>query len=135
MSFTPWTVEGVGISVNTFAHRIDEEKLFHKIQEVTHTSLEGREEDPLEDLILDVFGYSDYYIDPEEYPGLLFGYCAEERFIFFPPAMPWQRKENEPKTLEEVHQMIVKLVCSITDMTADEVLKEIDDDLLVVDES
>lgn len=50
-------------------------------------------------------------------------------YLYYPPSMPWERSENEPESLEEVHYRIVMAVQKLADMTEAEIETLIDDDL------
>ena len=53
-------------------------------------------------------------------------------YLYYPPSLPWQRTENDPQTLEEVHRRIIKAVQRVTDLTSEAIEVMIDDDLYVV---
>ena len=45
------------------------------------------------------------------------------------PTYPWERADNEPTSIEEVHERIVAAVLCLCDMTAEQVNALIDDDI------
>lgn len=46
--------------------------------------------------------------------------------------MPWHRRENEPRSVEEVHGRIIDAVMEVTDLSEAEIEAMIDDDIYSV---
>lgn len=53
-------------------------------------------------------------------------------YFYYPPSMPWELREDDPKTIDEVHRRIVTAVQKVTDLSEAEIEEMIDDDLYVV---
>lgn len=45
------------------------------------------------------------------------------------PSYPWERTENEPSSIAEVHERVIKAVLRLCDMTREQVETLIDDDI------
>lgn len=53
-------------------------------------------------------------------------------YFYYPPSMPWELREDDPKTIEEVHQRIVAAVQKVTGLTADNIESMVDNEIYVV---
>lgn len=52
-----------------------------------------------------------------------------ESYFYYPPSYPWERTENEPSSIAEVHERVIKAVLRLCDMTREQVETLIDDDI------
>lgn len=52
-----------------------------------------------------------------------------ESYFYYPPSYPWERTENEPSSIAEVHERVIKAVLRLCDMTREQVEALIDDDI------
>lgn len=143
MSVSYWVIEGIGIDADQVEPFINKKKLANMLLRKCpnheglmriHTN-QAYDELNVEDFL---------YGTPFENLGELLVYCddtyslvygddgADSSYFYYPPSMPWNRRDNEPDTLEEVHRRIIKAVRSITDLSAADIEKMIDDHLYVV---
>jgi len=53
-------------------------------------------------------------------------------YFYYPPSMPWEMRETEPKSVLEVHDRIIAAVQKVTDLDAETINQMIDDELNVV---
>ena len=53
-------------------------------------------------------------------------------YFYYPPSMPWEMRDTEPKNIQEVHNRIIAAVQQVADLESDEIDLMIDDDLHVV---
>ena len=124
MSWTYGVAAGYGVDVLQYRDRIDEKKFFDFIKE---KGIYDEECNEVDDYIGNQFvGYSG-----------LFEYCDEsgilsadngddyKEWLFVEPVFPWSVGKNV-KTKEEAKELIIKAVQKITDLTAEEIEKDID---------
>ncbi len=52
-----------------------------------------------------------------------------ESYFYYPPSYPWERTENEPSSIAEVHERVIKAALRLCDMTREQVETLIDDDI------
>lgn len=149
MSMTYWMIEGVGINADAIWDRLDDKKVIRFLaqqlpNEVTSTEVEAAlaaisrgESCPI--------NIRDYlYGEPLENLADALAHCDDTNtltfaddgdgsaYFYYPPSMPWERGENTPTSIDEVHQRIIDAVQKLTDMTSDEIEGIIDGDLHVV---
>ena len=65
---------------------------------------------------------------------LLYSIDNEEsrEFLLYSPSYPWERCEDEPESIEDVHKLIIKTVKVICDLSDEEIEKLIDDEIYFV---
>lgn len=150
---TRWVIEGVGIPAEEVLPYLDKRKVARVLQELLPADKRISEiidEERYENLELFIESlYDDGVVHLQDYfycaldGGL--GYmlkCCDEtetlvsapdesglEYLYYPPSMSWERSENEPESLEEVHYRIVMAVQKLADMTEAEIETLIDDDL------
>lgn len=143
MSMCYWMIEGIGIDTNELIPFIDKRKLVDCLSMLI----------PDDKLVSDIVSQNDYdklnlddflYGEPFCNLGDLLTYFddthtlthdsdgGDRDFLYYPPSMPWERLDNEPKSIEEVHKRIITAVSAITTLSSEEIDKMIDDDLYVV---
>lgn len=150
MSTCTWVIEGVGIPFSKVLPNIALDKFIAGVERCSHKA--EREIEALREEIA-----TNYHASVEEFiaetedefaarmltvGALLFGdehqslvYSTDteaEGYIYYPPSMPWERKEDEPTSIEEVHDRIVKAVQSVANMDEADILSLIDDELFIV---
>ena len=143
MSVSYWMIEGVGIDVDKIKPHLNNEKLVQLLAEQLPDDeivIEIMEKGSYSDLDINDFMYG----EPFDNLGDLLTHCDDSNslsygddgesgaYLYYPPSLPWQRTENDPETLEEVHRRIIKAVQRVTDMNAEEIDGMIDDELYVV---
>ena len=55
-----------------------------------------------------------------------------EYFFYYIPSYPWERVENEPQSLEEVHERIIAAVQRVCDISGKEIEEMIDNEIYEV---
>lgn len=136
MSMTHWMIEGVGVCVSDLRPCINADKFldFLKEQRLDTPIPEGK----------DVESYIDDWIERLNVLGNVFCLCDAtatltycdngegDCYLYYPPSMPWERSENEPETLEEVHEILVNTIQRLTDLTKEQIENVLIDDNLYV---
>lgn len=136
MSVEYWMIEGVGVCVSDLRPCINTDKFLNFLKE-------QRLDEPIpEDE--DVESYIDDCIEGLDGLGNVFCLCDAtatltycdngdgDDYLYYPPSMPWERSENEPETLEEVHKALVNAIQHLTDLTVDEIENDLINDNLYV---
>lgn len=131
MSTCYWMNEGIGVRDDKLYPHLDKQKCFRVISK----------ELPELDIKMNNFNLDDYMFDPfmnigdfmchVDDTGLMsYGDNGDgTSYFLYSPSYPWQRKENEPQSIEEVHKIIVKAIMKVTNLTAKEAEKLIEDDI------
>lgn len=143
MSVSYWMIEGVGIDVEKVKPHFNNEKLAQLLAEQLPDDeivIEIMEKGSFSDLDINDFMYgepfdnlADLLSHCDASNSLTYGDDGESgAYLYYPPSLPWERTENDPDTLEEVHRRIIKAVQRVTDLSDDEIEQMIDDELYVV---
>lgn len=147
MSMCYWTIEGVGLNVDEVAPYLNKEKIIRFLTEQL-----CNEPDTVADLnqMLTSGDFSEFDIDdylygcPFENLADLLTHCDDTDsitygddgeggyYFYYPPSMPWEMRDTEPKSVREVHDRIIAAVQKIIDLQPEEIDRLIDDDLYVV---
>lgn len=147
MSYCYWMIEGVGINTDRIRPYLNQDKLLDLLAQQL-----PNEEDVLElvqlredngkrpDFDIDDYLYgqafenlADLLTFCDDTDTITYGDDGEGGYYFFyPPSMPWDRREEDPKTIEEVHQRIITAVRKVADLSDEEIELMIDDELYVV---
>lgn len=143
MSICYWTIEGIGIDTEKLVPYLNKRKLIDLILK----QCPGDEETLAWKNCIDLreFDINDYF-DGNPFDNLadLLTHCDNTDtisygddgdggvYFYYPPSMPWHRKENEPESIEEVHKRIINAVMVVTDLTEKEIEALIDDDIYSV---
>lgn len=147
MSMLYWVIAGVGIDADKVRPYLNKDRLLNLLVEQL----------PYDDDIFDLvqtrertrqcpeFDIGDYIHGyPFDNLAELLTYCDDTRsityavdgdggcYFYYPPRMPWELQDEDPKTVDEVHHRIVASVKRVTDLSESEVERMIDDDLYVV---
>lgn len=90
----------------------------------------------------DGFDIDDYfYGNPFQHLGDFLCHCDDtntmtfgdnsdgEYFFYYAPSYPWERKENEPASISEVHERIIDAVLRICDLSRSQIDEMIENDL------
>lgn len=147
MSTSYWMIEGIGLNTDQIYLHLNKEKavllLIEQLEHETEIVAElGR---LLWSGDLSGFDIDDYlYGSPFDNFADMLTYCDDTdtitygddgdggHYFFYPPSMPWEMQDNEPQSIREVHNRIIKAVQKITDLDASEIDGMIDDELHVV---
>lgn len=147
MSISYWMIEGVGIDVDKIMPYLNHDKLLDLLAEqlpkdndvlVLVKSRENTGKCP-------EFNIDDYlYGQPFDNFADLLTHCDDTDtitygdngdgscYFYYPPSMPWELREDDPKTIEEVHRRIITAVKKVSDISEAELENMIDDELYVV---
>lgn len=143
MSMCYWMIEGIGIDAEKLRPYFNKRKLIDLILKQypdDENALEWKGRRNLKGFDIDD------YLDGGLFDNLadLLTHCDDTDtltcgddgnggvYFYYPPSMPWHRRENEPQTQEEVHQRIIDAVMEVTDLNEVEIEKLIDDDIYAV---
>lgn len=142
MSMTYWMIEGVGIEMSKVKDHIDSRKLAEKLHEMLPEDAELTDIIRTEDYArVDIGNYLQRTFDNL---AELFTHCDDtdtltcgddndgQEFLYYPPSMPWEQTENEPKDLKETHRRIVHAVQALTTLSEAEIESMIDDDIYAI---
>lgn len=147
MSVSYWMIEGIGIDTDKIRPHLNQDKLLDLLAEQL-----PKEDDVLELIQLreDTGKCPEFNIDDYLYGQLfdnfadLLTHCDDTDtitygddgdggcYFYYPPSMPWELREDDPKTIEEVHRRIIIAVQKVTDLSETEIDELIDDELYVV---
>lgn len=135
MSTCYWMCEGIGIPTSKLSPFLNKEKCIKFVKEQLPA-------EDVEDISEDEFEIEDYlYGEPFDNLAEIFTYFDDtntltygdngngEYYFYYTPSYPWDRKDNEPTSIEEVHKRIIDSVLCLCDMTAEQVETLIDDDI------
>ena len=132
MSVCYWICQGIGIRANQLRPFLNTQKCVQLLKE----QLPGKE------ISEDGFDIDAYlYGEPFENLADVFTFCDDtdsltygdngdgESYFYYPPSYPWERTENEPSSIAEVHERVIKAILRLCDMTREQVETLIDDDI------
>jgi len=132
MSMCYWMNEGVGVRGSDIYWNLDKHKCF----------LAVKSQLPDEDINEDKFDLDDY-LHGEVFQNIgdflchldddgIFTYGDDgdgQSYFLYPPSYPWNRSDNEPQTLAEVHEKLIKVILKVTNLSMEEAEELIDDDI------
>ena len=147
MSMSYWMIEGVGLDTDKIIPYLNSEKLAQFLIEQL-----GQEPETVTELkrmvasgdfsSLDIEDYlygqpfdniADLLTHCDDTDSITYGDDGEGSDYFsYPPSMPWEMRDTEPKNIQEVHNRIIAAVQQVADLESDEIDLMIDDDLHVV---
>jgi len=143
MSMSYWMIEGIGFNANKIKPHLNIGKV------VGFFSKQFPDEADLRMMIF-TGNHSDFDIDDylygngfEDLADVLchcddtdtLTFCDDgdgNCYFYYPPSMPWDRMDNDPKSEQEVIDRIIAATQKITDLSAEEITSMIDKDLYVV---
>lgn len=133
MSIDYWSVRGIGIAADRIEPYLDVDKCINLIREQTNDEVVPEKDD---------FDIRDYlYGDIFENLGDLLCACDDTNtftwndgandtpYFLYTPQYPWERQENEPDSVQEVHRRIIAAVQKVCNLNDSDVEKLIDDDI------
>lgn len=143
MSMCYWMIEGIGVRADRIESHVNKEKLLDFLIEQLPDDGELRllkssgnisSLDPSDYYYGEPFeNFADMLCHCDDTDSLIFGGDGDGNdYFYYPPSMPWHHTKNEPDSLLEVHNRIVDAVQKLTDMTREEILEVIQDDLYEV---
>lgn len=135
MSLCYWWNEGIGIRVDNIYPFLDKQKCIAEIKaQLPDEEIEEETFDIDDFLYGEVFeNLGDFLCHVDDSNLMTWGDTGDgEYFFFYTPSYPWERRENEPSSIQEVHEHIIKAVQRICDMSAEEIEAIIDNDIAEV---
>ena len=141
MATEHYTVEGIGIDTDKISDRIDTRKLVEFLIAQLPDDDELKEiyekGEPFEDFDIDNYLYGNPYnclaeifADCDDTSQLTYNDNNESKdYVLFQKQYPWEYGENSPRSVQDVHGILIDAVMKITDMTPDEIEDVIDDDI------
>ena len=132
MSLCYWWNEGIGIRTESIYPFLDKLKCIAEVK----AQLPGEEIDE-ESFDIDDFLYGyvfenlgDFLCHGDDSGLMTWGDNGDgEYFFFYTPSYPWERRENEPTSIQEVHEHIINAVLRLCNMSREEIEAMIDDDI------
>lgn len=132
MSMTYWMCEGIGIDTDSIRKYLDKKKCIKFL----------RKQLPGEEINEEQFDLEDYLCaSPFDSLGELLCCCDDTStltyvgngdgtyYFYYTPSYPWDRKENEPQSVKEVHKRIIAAVKKICTVSTNELEKIINDEI------
>lgn len=143
MSVSYWMIEGIGLDSDKVLPYINKEKLKHmllddfagdKLLSVALSNTLPEELDVLDLLDGELFdSLADLLTHCDDTNSITYGDDGVGgSYFYYPPSMPWHRTSDEPESIDEVHERIIRAVQKITDLSDDEISQMINDDLYVI---
>ena len=132
MSVCHWICEGIGINTDDVIGKINAKKCIKFLKEQLPDEEIDEKDFDIDDFLygqpFDNFG--DVLCHCDDTNTLTYGDNGEgEYYFFYTTSYPWERRENEPTSIEEVHERIIAAVQKLCDLTSDQIEKLIQDDL------
>lgn len=132
MSMSYWMCEGIGIRTNDLYPFLNAEKCIKVIKEQL----------PDEEIDEEAFDIDEYfYGEPFQNLGELLCHVDDtdtltygdngngEYYFYYIRSYPWERKENESQSIEEVYERIIAAVTRLCDILPDEIRVLVDEDI------
>lgn len=132
MSVCHWICEGIGISTNDIICKINVKKCIKFLKEQLPDKEIKEKDFDIDDFLygLPFDNFGDVLCHCDDTNTLTYGDNGEgEYYFFYAPSYPWERSNNEPTSVEEVHERIIIAVQKLCDLTSDQIEKLIQDDL------
>lgn len=142
MNANDYVIIGIGICMDEIKDRIDNRKMVeYLIEQLPDMAEELRKILNSEELLaaFDIEDYmqsTPYYYVAEIFASLDDSHwlCYDDasggtEYLYFRPVYPWQIDDACPRSIDEVHQLLISVISQLTDMTAEEIEAVIDDDL------
>ena len=137
MSVCHWVVEGIGLEVGKLWNYLSKEKCLAFLEnecgyeftdeEKKNFSIDDEFEDFIDGKYMNV---AEAFCACDETGFMTFGDDGDGGCYFiYPPKYPWQCKENEPKSIDEVHKIIKDAVHKLCDISDEELEYLIDNDI------
>lgn len=147
MSMSYWVIEGVGLNADKIVPYLNKEKVVRFLIEQLYN--EPEDAASLDRMILsgDYSGFDidDYmYGSPFDNIADMLTHCDDtdsitygddgdgSHYFYYPPSMPWEMRNTEPKSIQEAHERIIAAVQKLTDLDNAQIDHLIDDELYVV---
>lgn len=132
MSMSYWMCEGIGIRTNDLYPFLNAEKCIKVIKEQL----------PDKEIDKETFDIDEYfYGEPFQNLGELLCHVDDtdtltygdngngEYYFYYIRSYPWERKDNEPQSIEEVYERIIAAVIRLCDISSDAIRALVDEDI------
>ena len=134
MSMIHWICEGIGIRANKLYPYLNNQKCMDALRELKIDDFEGLEPDEfdIDDYLLGepYESLGDFLCRLDDTNTLTYGDDGNgESYFYYTPSYPWSRHENEPISIQEVHERIIDAVIRVCDLSRNQVETLIDDDI------
>lgn len=139
-----YTIEGIGVNIDHIRYRLNKKKLIEfLIEQLPIGTVDDLKEiysegEPYEGFDIDDYLYGNPYDGIEE----ILASCDDNEwltyndngegshYVYFPKSYPWERARYRfPRSVEEVKFCIVGAIQKVTDMTENEILAVINEDI------
>lgn len=133
MSVCYWVCEGIGIKTSDIIEHLDNKKCIAMLKEqLPNEDIPNEDELDIDDFLhgnpFDNLGDLLCHCDDSE--TLTYGDNGEcEDYLYYAPSYPWDRKQNDPESIQQVHDRIIDAVQKVCNMTKEEIENIIDNDL------
>ena len=132
MSRCYWINEGIGVDSDTLLPHLDKHKCFLLVKKQLPD-----EEISEDDFDLDDFFYGcpfenlgDFMCHADDSEVMTYGDNGDGvSYFLYPKSYPWHRHNNEPRSIAEVHNIIIDSIQKVTNLSTEEADKLIDDDI------
>ena len=120
MSVTRWPIIGYGIKIDNIAKYINNNKVKKEISNLLPNETTIFDEDILQS---DCFCGNPYYYFSEFLADLdnhrWFTYDSNgdgDEFFLYPPKYPWEIRDDDPKSMEDIDKRLIEILNKICDM-------------------
>lgn len=147
MSMCYWMLEGIGLDTDKIVPYLNMEKVARLLIEqpdsepdIVENLKRMVESNDFSNLNIDDYLYgqpfdnlADLLTHCDDTDSSTYGSDGEGSYYFYyPPSMPWEMRDTEPQSLQDVHERIIAAVQKIADLRPQEIDWMIDDDMHVV---
>lgn len=132
MSVCYWMNQGVGIRASQLYPHLNSHKCYVAVCQQLQDEEIDENEFELEDYLYgEPFqNLGDFMCHLDNTNVMTYGDNGDgEYYFYYAPSYPWERLDNEPLSLTEVHERIVDAVVKVTDLTRKQADALIDDDI------
>ena len=132
MSMIYWMNEGIGIRASDLYPHLDRHKCCLFVRSELPGEVIPEEGFDLEDYMgFEVYdNLGDFMCHVDDSGMMTYGDSGDgESYFLYPPSYPWCLRENEPMSPQAVHDIIVRAVLKVTNLTEEQAEALIDDDI------
>lgn len=133
MSVNYWIVEGIGIATSVLKAHLNTQKCIDLIKEQSNGELQPDKKGfDIENYFFGALfeNLADMLCHCDDTGTLTWGNNVDgECYFLYPPSYPWNRMENEPNSITEVHERIKDAVQCLCSLTREQIEEYIDDDI------
>lgn len=146
MSCYYWAIQGIGIKTSDIFKHLDKKKWFDAIKSLHPGWCEEGAEPVINADSFDIQDFQDFedlarehgymslaeliwHLDDSRKLIWIYGGDTESDYFLYKPSYPWEREEDDPRSIEDVYGYFVSLLRKITDLSEQEIIGLIDDDI------